>query len=240
MPFFSIIIPTYNSESTVKTAIESILSQTFTDFEIIIIDCLSQDNTIQILNSYCDHRLKIISEKDNGVYDAMNKGINASSGKWLYFLGSDDLFYKSDILEFINFKINIFDTVVYGDVKISGSVSWANNQAEYDGKFDMQKLKRKNICHQSIFYKRKLLVRNKIYYNTKYTICSDWEFNMRLWRIKKFKYVNAIVAIFNSGGISTQANIDIRFSNDYNDLVNKYLGNENNFFQSTFYYLRSF
>jgi len=63
---------------------------------------------------------------------------------------------------------------------------------------------------------------------------------MRLWRIKKFKYVNAIVAIFNSGGISTQANIDIRFSNDYNDLVNKYLGNENNFFQSTFYYLRSF
>ena len=74
-PVFSIIIPTYDSGNLIATAIESILKQTYRDFEVLIIDGLSSDRTLDVCNSFNDDRIKILSEKDAGIYDAMNKGI---------------------------------------------------------------------------------------------------------------------------------------------------------------------
>src|SRR4249920_3431468 len=103
-PFFSIIIPTYNSESSLNKTLDSILSQTFTDFEIILTDGVSKDDTIAIAESYNDSRLKIHSEPDKGVYDAMNKGMSLATGKWLYFIGSDDYLYNDEVLQTISQK----------------------------------------------------------------------------------------------------------------------------------------
>jgi len=74
-PFFSIIIPCLNSSSTIKRALDSVLNQSFKDFEILIMDGLSEDDTVFKINEYKDERLKVHIEKDFGIYDAMNKGL---------------------------------------------------------------------------------------------------------------------------------------------------------------------
>src|SRR2546422_844446 len=108
MPIFSIILPTFNSAAQIATALESILNQTFNDFEILVLDGCSGDNTIEIAKSYKDTRIRIWSEKDEGIYDAMNKGIEKATGKWLYFLGSDDELYNNAILEKVFHKVNTY------------------------------------------------------------------------------------------------------------------------------------
>jgi glycosyltransferase involved in cell wall biosynthesis len=112
----SIITVTFNSSKTLKTTLESVASQTFKNIEHIIVDGQSSDNTLMLLKNY-PHIHKVISEKDNGIYDAMNKGINNASGDVIGFLNSDDWFYNSKIIEEI---ANAFDKndvdAVYGDL----------------------------------------------------------------------------------------------------------------------------
>ena len=88
-PKVSVIIPTYNSEKTIEKALLSVLIQTYCNVECLVIDGSSKDKTIDIVQKFED-KIVFISEKDNGIYHAMNKGIELSSGEWLLFLGSDD------------------------------------------------------------------------------------------------------------------------------------------------------
>ena len=87
--FYSIITPTYNSEKTLKKNLDSLNKQNFSDYEHIIIDKLSSDKTLQLAKSF-GKNIKIISEKDEGIYHAMNKGASISAGHYLLFLNSDD------------------------------------------------------------------------------------------------------------------------------------------------------
>ena len=109
-PLFSIITICYNSARTIERTIKSVLAQTFTDYEYIIVDGVSKDNTLEIVNQYKDafgDRIRIISEPDKGIYDAMNKGIRAAQGKIIGIVNSDD-WLESDTLETANtaFKEN--------------------------------------------------------------------------------------------------------------------------------------
>ena len=106
---------TKNSEATIKTTIKSVENQNTKVFEHIFIDCLSDDNTIKIIESL-NFNNKIISEKDNGIYDAFNKGIKNSSGDIIGFLNSDDTFYDENSLKIISeaFEENI--DCVFGDL----------------------------------------------------------------------------------------------------------------------------
>src|SRR5215218_2671624 len=97
--FLSIIIPTYNAGNNLARALESVLQQTFSSFEVLIMDGLSTDNTSAIVESFHDERIQLFREGDRGIYDAMNKGIAKARGAWLYFLGSDDELYTSTVLE---------------------------------------------------------------------------------------------------------------------------------------------
>ena len=118
-PLISIIIPTFNSEVTLDIALESIINQTYDNLEILILDGLSTDKTIEISKEYQNKfsELRIFSEKDKGIYDAMNKGINYAKGEWLYFMGSDDSLFESTTLEQFTGLIGIEDIdVVYGNV----------------------------------------------------------------------------------------------------------------------------
>lgn len=199
-PFFSIILPTYNSESTIKRCIDSILCQTLTDFEIVIVDGLSKDATLTILKKFNDSRIKIFSESDKGIYDAMNKGINQAKGNWLYFLGSDDSLYDINVLNKIYMAtLSTKRLVIYGNVKVLGDAVWASNGTIADGYFSIGKLISKNICHQAIFYNK--MVFSKIgNYNTDFTVCADWEYNLRCRAKYEFEYVNIVIANFYSGG----------------------------------------
>ena len=121
-PIFSIITATYNSEFTISETMESLLSQDFDNFEILIIDGLSTDNTIKIIKSYNDSRINIYSEADKGIYDALNKGITRSIGDIIGFLHSDDTFTNNNILSDIYKSFDSQFDGVYGDlnyVKVS-------------------------------------------------------------------------------------------------------------------------
>lgn len=113
----SIITITYNSESTLIDTIDSVLNQTYTDIEYIIIDGKSTDSTVSIIHSYKDKISKFISEKDNGLYDALNKGISVATGDIIGFLHSDDFYTNHQVIEKIvqTFKLNQAEAV-YADL----------------------------------------------------------------------------------------------------------------------------
>lgn len=95
---FSVITVSYNSASTIKKTVDSVLSQQMSDFEFIIVDGCSTDNTTEVVRSYTDKRIKFLSEPDNGLYDAMNKGLTFASGKYIAILNSDDVYVDSSVL----------------------------------------------------------------------------------------------------------------------------------------------
>ncbi|TOF43836.1 glycosyltransferase, partial [Vibrio parahaemolyticus] len=135
--------------------------------------------TVSFALSYIgqDARFKVYSSEDSGTYDAMNKGINKAKGDWVYFMGSDDRFKDRNVLYDIHNKISQCDPtnlgMVYGNVEVVGDVKWAKHGTIYDGEFDDDKIKQKNICHQAIFYNRKSKLKH-LPYNLKYRLCADW------------------------------------------------------------------
>jgi glycosyltransferase involved in cell wall biosynthesis len=215
-PFFSIIIPTYNSEATLSRCLDNILCQNFNDFEVLLMDALSSDQTANIALNYKDQRIKVYSEKDAGIYDAMNKGIKLSRGKWLYFLGSDDYLYNNDILRLIHFHVENKDIDV-----IYGNIITPVFDGKYNGKFDSVKIYRENICHQAIFFNRKLFDRTG-YFNLKYKILSDYDHNLKWFLDEKTKiaYIPDVIAYYDGQGLS-QMKTDELFVNDhgYNYIV---------------------
>jgi glycosyltransferase involved in cell wall biosynthesis len=212
---FSIIIPTFNSSQTIKNCLESILSQSFRNFEIVVMDAGSSDDTLSVIQSFKDLRIRIHSESDNGVYDAMNKGIDKAQGEWLLFLGSDDTLHDVNVLGNIAFVLkSTRKYVVYGDAKVEGDVSWAKGEQVYGGKFTLYRLLRRNICHQAIFYKKKFLQQNQLKYNLNYPISADWDLNLRAWMIKPFQYFPGVISNFSAGGISSNGGAD-----KFNELI---------------------
>lgn len=219
-PKFTIIIPCYNSEKTIVNCLNSILKQSYTNFEVLIIDGKSSDKTVEIASSVAhgEQRVRIFSEVDEGVYDAMNKGLDKALGEWVYFLGADDVLANNsvllDISEFIDQSNADF---VYGNVKVVGDAKWAKDGTIYDGEFTIEKICSKNICHQAIFY-RTSAIRKIGQFNTKYKVCADWDINIRMWSKFDCRYVNTVVALFHSGGISSKEK-DHEFGRDIKSII---------------------
>ena len=180
---------------------QSIVTQKYTSIEVLVIDGASADETCEIVNSFILNYsfIKCISEKDRGVYDAMNKGIQLSKGDFLYFMGSDDVFYANDTLDLIFTKENLSYDIIYGNVEFKKS------KKIYSGESSLSKLMESqiSICHQAIFYSKRTfnIIGN---YNLKYFIHADYDFNIRCFKNEelKIKYINIIIAIFNEAGLS--------------------------------------
>ena len=200
-PLFTIIIPTFNSGKTLQHALDSILQQEFTDLEVVVVDGLSKDDTVAILqkNSEKDQRVRFVSEKDKGIFDAMNKGIMMARGTWLYFMGSDDRFYNNKVLQQVDAALKSFPCDV-----LYGTVYSAKNNGIYGGYFDKEKILFSNISHQAAFY-RKTIHERLGFYNNAYPSFADWDFNIRCFLDDQTRkqYVNIVVAYFAMGGAST-------------------------------------
>lgn len=211
----SIIIPTYNSATVLRRTLDSIVGQTFADWEVLVMDGASKDQTVDIAKSYQDERLKVFSEPDDGVYDAMNKGIKIAKGEWLYFLGSDDWLLNNEVLQnFFSFDIEAFE-VVYGDVEADQLAS------EHKGEWTVDTIEY-NRCHQAIFYKRSLFEKNGLY-DTRYKILADHVFNLK-WFLQgktKSKHIDLTIAHYSKGGLSENC-IDELFRRDSAFLFIKY------------------
>ncbi len=204
-PFFSIIIPTNNSVRVLQSALDSIYHQTFTDLEVLIVDNLSIDGTVEMIKENCQRNpgTKFISEKDQGVYDAFNKGLHLAAGEWIYFLGSDDCLHNKNVLQEVFEKLqdSEFD-LLYGNVLFS------NSKKPYDGRFNAEKLLEQNISHQAIFYNKRVFEKLGLF-KIHYRMMGDWEFNLRCFFREGFKdfFLDLIIADFGIEGISRQMDI---------------------------------
>lgn len=204
-PLISIIIPTFNSIGTLSATLDSLAAQTLTDFEVLAIDGASTDATVALLEQHAaqDTRLQVWSAPDQGIYDAMNKGIVRARGEWLYFLGSDDCLHDPAVLADVAQVLrHTAADLVYGDAIL------LRDGQRYGGPYDVLKLHtQQNLCHQVIFYRRSVFERLGNY-NLKYWMLADWDLNIRCFRHPQIEthYLRRDIVRFNNiTGISSQA-----------------------------------
>lgn len=173
----SLITVTYNAESSIRRTLDSIRAQSYSDFELIIIDGGSSDNTLNILHDYEEIISYQVSESDKGIYDAMNKGILLSKSEWIFFLNSGDYFYNSKVLENIsNSLINLSNEF---DLLYGKSLLYSNtlNISHVKGKqISLKDLYFKMpLTHQSMFFRKKSLLTTKGFdLNFKRSADHDW------------------------------------------------------------------
>jgi glycosyltransferase involved in cell wall biosynthesis len=213
----SLVIPSYNSERTIAGTLASILKilPEMNVTEILLIDGGSNDSTVSIVED-SNLPIRIYSEPDRGIYDAMNKGIALSKGQWIFFLGSDD-FLLPDFSKAVN-ELQDPDRSYYGDVLL------ARDNVLYCGKFNTLKLQLKNICHQSIFYSKSALI--DMPFNNEFTLLADYELNLRLWSRNKnhFQYLQFAVCRYNNETGASTSKRDVDFANKKKSLILEYFG----------------
>ncbi|MDD2303647.1 MAG: glycosyltransferase family 2 protein [Prolixibacteraceae bacterium] len=197
---FSIIIATYNSAGSVQFTLQSINYQTYKDFEVIIIDGMSSDNTIEIVHSFCPSA-KIISEPDSGIYDALNKGMRQARGEWLYVLGSNDKFADEYVLQDVSNVVDNNVALIYGNV-ISVGKSWSKLIKMHPPEvYRAKKIKCPPIFHQSAFVNRKYIDETG-YYPLFFRIHADHFLLSRLYHLSTPTYIDRVICIYNNEGYS--------------------------------------
>lgn len=214
-PYISIITVCFNSAKFIEEAINSVHEQQYKNREHIVIDGGSTDGTVNILQKFQQQQvLRFVSEPDGGIYEAMNKGIKLATGKWIFFLGSDDVFFDNEVLKRV-FSENINDELI-----LYGNVKFLHSGIKYDGPFDHEKISMKNICHQAILF-RKDIFTELGFFNVKYKIYADYEFNIRWMGAKTAnKYINETLVIYNEIGVSGRI-IDEIFLAEFNQILIK-------------------
>lgn len=205
----SIITATFNSAKTLKDTIQSVLRQTNKDFEYLIIDGGSTDETIDIVKSYESEfsgRLKWVSEKDQGIYDAMNKGIKMASGDVVGILNSDDYFTSDDILQTVDnaFKSHEIDAI-YGDIHFIRDGAPDKCVRYYSSRMFSPFWLRFGFmpAHPSFYCKREVFEKAGLY-SLDYKIGADYEMMVRLFKRHKIKslYANKDFVTMRTGGAS--------------------------------------
>lgn len=207
----TVITVTYNSAMTIADAVESVLRQSYDDIEYIVIDGNSTDRTLDIVRRYepsFTGRMRLLSEPDGGIYDAMNKGLSLATGDVVGFLNSDDYFTSNDILSVVagEFAKNNTD-IVYGDVHFIHNGSPQKVVRYYSSRLFRPCWLRFGFmpAHPSVY------VRKKVYeevgpYKTDYAIGADFEMIVRLFHGHRFKseYIRRDFVTMRTGGISTR------------------------------------
>lgn len=204
----SVVTVCYNSEKTIRRTIESVLKQTYTDYEYIIVDGASKDSTLTIVNEYSEafgDKLRVISEPDDGMYFAINKGIKMANGELIGIINSDD-WYEDDALEIMVNKYRENPQsymVLYGLLK------------KYDEKDEWilmsirshNSLRSEMISHPSCFITKKLYDDIAVY-DTKYRYVADYDLMLKLSEDKRVTFVPVFKLISNMkiGGISASGN----------------------------------
>ena len=201
----SIITISYNSVNTISDTLKSIESQTMQEFEHIIVDGGSTDGTLEIIKNY-SRVDKVISEPDNGIYDAFNKGINNSTGDIIGFLNSDDVFYDKNSLKIINDSFDENIDCVFGDLIYKDS--YGKIKRVWKGSpFKKGAFKRSWMPAHPTFYCKKEIYRKYELYNDSYIIAGDFELMLRFFEKYNIKsnYIPKTLVSMRTGGISNQS-----------------------------------
>ena len=195
-PIVSIVIATYNSGKTLEKALDSVINQEFQSWECIVVDGLSNDDSINIVRSFVsrDKRIKFISEKDNGIYDAFNKGWKLAKGEWIYYLGSDDRLTKDSFVKMGELIKNCSSNIAV----ISGQIIRHSRL----GREKIEPSQGFYGSHQAKITRRSVLEAMHGF-DEKYKILADYDLYIRM---EKAGYralnIDAIIAHFYAGGTS--------------------------------------
>jgi glycosyltransferase involved in cell wall biosynthesis len=205
----SIITVCFNSASTLKYTIDSVLNQTYNNIEYIIVDGRSTDSTIEIISDYGDRISRILSEPDSGIYNAMNKGIKLASGEIVGILNSDDFFLNESVVQcVVNEFANSDIDAVYGDIQfvrpenIQRIVRYYSSQRFNPNRFKYGFMP----AHPSFYVKRESFEKYG-YYKEDFKIAADFELLIRfMYNYKiKCKYLQMPFVTMRTGGVSTRS-----------------------------------
>ena len=200
----SIITVNLNNYNGLLRTIRSVISQTFTDYEWIVIDGGSTDGSRELIEQYADHFAYWCSEPDKGIYNAMNKGIAHSKGEWLQFLNSGDLYYNNNVLASI-FSKNHAAHILYGNyIKDFGEIK---DYVSPPDELTMNYILQHYLCHQTLFFHRDL----NIEYDEKYRIAADWAICWSFFlKGIVFSKTPVTVVYYDAKGISARNQIQCR------------------------------
>ncbi|MBS5527990.1 MAG: glycosyltransferase [Prevotella sp.] len=199
----SIVTVNRNNAFGLKTTIDSIRNQTFRDYELIITDGGSTDNSIDIIRANTDIITDWVSERDNGIYDGMNKSLIRCHGDYVIFMNSGDSFFSPDVLNIV-FSTSSDADVIYGDVSFLKIIK-ANPAIKSLQDFYCTS----PFCHQAVFTRTSLA--KQIKFDTDYKIVADWRmFYLIFAQGGIFEYKPIVIAQCDSSGIS---NLDVRRNN---------------------------
>jgi glycosyltransferase involved in cell wall biosynthesis len=220
-PRLSVVTIVYNNVRDIERTMQSVLGQTYTNIEYIVVDGLSNDGTLDIIHKYDSRISKLISEKDNGIYDAMNKGLAAATGDYVMFMNSGDEFYDAGTVAAVFASANDAD-IYYGETEMINDKGESLGQRRHkapanftwrDFKYGM------SISHQAIYVKRRLAEP----YDRKYQLSADIDWIIRAAKkAKTIVNVNRYVAKYLVGGMSKakhRQSLQERF-----DIMKRYYG----------------
>ncbi len=224
-PKISIITVVYNSREYIENTIKSVINQTYRNIEYIVVDGASTDGTLDILHKYSDKITTLLSEKDEGLYYAMNKAINLATGDYLWFINSGDEIYSTETLSKIFEKIPEnaqLPDVIYGETEIidRNRQSLGMRRHEAPEKLTWKSLRfGMKVCHQSVLVNKRVVFP----YNTKYKYSSDFEWLIRALKKSQNIYNSRLIlSKFMEGGLTNQsltAGLKERFK-----IMSKYYG----------------
>ena len=199
-PTISIVIACFNARATLGAALDSLLEQSYRDFEIVVVEGASQDGTVQLLQTYGARIASWISEPDDGIYDAWNKGLRLARGRWIAFLGADDVYLPDALLEYARYfadqpeleyvsaRVELFDGT--GRTRVIGQPwHWASF--------------RRYMCvaHVGSLHARSLFATYG-QFDRNYRVCGDYELLLRAGARLRAGYVDRVHARMQAGGIS--------------------------------------
>ena len=211
MKKFSIITINFNNKEGLRKTLDSVVCQTFTDYELIVIDGGSTDGGAALLEEYGKYITFGVSEPDKGVYNAQNKGVQHASGEYCIFMNSGDSFYSNDVLECVAKELKEGIDIAVGNTYFYKNES--ENRYAYAPEYITLWRVYIGINHQSAFIKRQLLLNNP--YDETLKICADWKFWLQelVKNEHSYQHLNIIVAQYDLNGVSY--NEDTRLAEEH-------------------------
>ena len=228
----SLITATYNSEISIKTCLDSIVSQDYSDLECLFIDGGSSDNTLSIIKKYRQNNpfIKMVSEKDYGIYDALNKGISAASGDIIGFVHSDDFLTTNNIINQIcsMMKTESLDGV-YGDLQYVDEINTKKIIRNWKSCHFKPGLLKNGWMppHPTLFLKKEVYQKHGLF-DLSYRISADYDFMLRIFKDSELKlgYLPKVITKMRVGGASNRSikNIIEKSKEDYRAIKSNNIG----------------
>lgn len=203
-PKISVIVPVFNGERTLGNSLHSVWTQTYTAYELLVIDGGSTDGTLSILQANEERIHLWVSEPDKGVYDAINKGIERAKGDWILILGSDDVLAEQDVLERMAHHLSDDKLLLFGNVR-NLHTKQSMVKELHTSSLGIQIYIRNTLHQQSAFYSSRLF--ESTLFDTSLRILSDYDFHLSLYqRGISGEHVDLLVARCDASGLSKQFN----------------------------------